>query len=160
MKKPTKTQFILFSLLIMGIIAILWSLLWNVHFTGDTIDKGVTEFGAFHIIFNLITIASWFAIVVTLCSEFDKSNSNFEKFYREEYDDNEKFNTTFKKKWIIWPLVILFLFLLFGWTKSWFLQGADMYNKSKIYHNNYTQKVQEKAGFYDKLWKTRKSWIL
>lgn len=29
-----------------------------------------------------------------------------------------------------------------------------MYNSSKKYHNTYTQKIQEKIGFYDKLWKT------
>jgi len=29
-----------------------------------------------------------------------------------------------------------------------------MFNTSKIYHNTYQQKVEEKLGFYDKLWKT------
>jgi hypothetical protein len=34
------------------------------------------------------------------------------------------------------------------------MSSAKMYNTSKLLHNAYTQKVEEKAGFYDKLWKT------
>ena len=29
-----------------------------------------------------------------------------------------------------------------------------MYNTNKNYFNTYQQKIEEKAGFYDKLWKT------
>lgn len=33
-------------------------------------------------------------------------------------------------------------------------RNKTIYNTSKVYHNKYKQKVQEKQGFYDKLWKT------
>ena len=33
-------------------------------------------------------------------------------------------------------------------------QSVSLYNLSKKYNNAYIQKVQEKEGFYDKLWKT------
>lgn len=52
MKKPTRTKFIVSSLFGMGLIAIIWSFLWTVQFAGDT----VKDFGAFHIVFNIIKL--------------------------------------------------------------------------------------------------------
>lgn len=100
------------------------------------------------------------AVTITLLFEFDPDNGLYKRFYLPDWkvkdDDDEKISIgfSFKKRYIIWTLVVIFIALMYGWTKIWFIQGADMYNKSKMYHNNYTQMVQEKAGFYDKLWKT------
>lgn len=58
------------------------------------------------------------------------------------------------RKFLIWTIVVILGLYFFGCSKKIFNQSADMYNKSKICHNNYTQKVDEKKGFYDKQWKT------
>lgn len=58
------------------------------------------------------------------------------------------------KKFLIWTGIILFFFYV---GKLSFKVGNDckeIYNTSKMYHNVYLQKTQEKVGFYDKMWKT------
>ncbi len=50
--------------------------------------------------------------------------------------------------------VILFTILLISSMSYFYNTGKTIYNSSKVYHNRYEQKVQERQGFYDKLWKT------
>jgi len=55
---------------------------------------------------------------------------------------------------LIWIGVAILCFWIYKGTKTAVIQGADLFNTSKLYHNTYIQKVQEKKGFYDKMWKT------
>jgi hypothetical protein len=157
MKKPRKSTFIVSSFVVLAVIALLWSLLWNVHFYGDSLDivggeVVGTNFGAFHIVFNVLFIAAWLVFFGTLLGESIDDIKMYKRFYTT--DKSESKSLHFDKKWINWGIIILILFVVFGWGRVIFKQTASMFNKSKLYHNYYTQKVQEKAGFYDKLWKT------
>jgi len=139
--------------------------LWDVPLIGDD-DGAHLSFGAFHVIISSLTIG--ITAVFTICviadlvmSDEDKGPLSFlyknyeprsERTEREEKDTPKK-QINFKK--IIWWIVaIVAAFYLFGFLKSIVIDCKNVYNKSKMYHNTYTQKVEEKKGFYDKLWKT------
>lgn len=160
MKKLTKGQFLTLSFTILGIIAFVWAILWDVKLPGDTIGSRGLEFSAFHVVFNIIVVCSWITLLVTLLTTFDSSVALYKQFYLSENEkkwDDETETSSVKinyKKWIVWSLIVIFGFMLYGWGKTLVVQSAKMYNKSKMYHNTYIQRVQEKNGFYDKLWKT------
>lgn len=60
-----------------------------------------------------------------------------------------------KLKVFLWVGVIfLILAYLINISMGFVQNGAKIYNASKLYQNAYQQKVDEKKGFYDKLWKT------
>ncbi len=59
-----------------------------------------------------------------------------------------------KSRWYLWVIIIILLGIIISQGTKYFNTGTDMYNKSKSLHALYMQKTQEKAGFYDKLWKT------
>ena len=75
-------------------------------------------------------------------------------YFKNDYNKPEnKIDFNFKK-YVIYASLILFLIFIYIALKSSFFDITKMFNTSKIYHNTYIQKVQEKQGFYDKLWKT------
>lgn len=58
------------------------------------------------------------------------------------------------KKIIWYGVLVVIVFNLFKIGGTFYRDGKVLYNTSKIYHNTYQQKVEEKQGFYDKMWKT------
>lgn len=68
-----------------------------------------------------------------------------------ENKNNMKMNW---KKIIWWGIAIFLAIVVFRFGRTVFTQSVDMFNTSKTYNYSYDQKVLEKEGFYDKLWKT------
>lgn len=83
----------------------------------------------------------------------EKSEEEIQKQIDLKNEIKMKAKKTFKK--IIWLAIVLFLaVVLFKSGRTVFTQTVNMFNTSKTYNNNYQQKLEEKEGFYDKLWKT------
>jgi hypothetical protein len=164
MKKLTKTQFITYGFIFLGVIAILWSFLWDVKFPFDSVNSkhGLVAYGAVHAVFNAIFILGWVVSLITLFMEMDSDSDIYSRFYikrNRSYSHDEAAESIlpsfkFKKKWFVWIVIIVAACFLWSWGSTIGGQSVSMYNKSKMYHNDYTQMVQEKKGFYDKLWKT------
>ena len=78
--------------------------------------------------------------------------------YAEKTDMPDSDRPHVKKRnytiYLMWFLVVVFIYNGFKLAIGVTSNCATLYNNSIIYHNNYIQKVQEKRGFYDKLWKT------
>lgn len=72
-----------------------------------------------------------------------------------EIENNEKMKKKITLKKAFWYAVLLVV-VLYGikLVRQTYKQSKTLYNTSKTYHHNYQQKVEEKQGFYDKLWKT------
>ena len=58
------------------------------------------------------------------------------------------------KKYFKWGIILLILTLLFNFGRKQSSNMVNMYNQSVSYQNDYTQTVQEKKGYYDKMWKS------
>lgn len=165
MRNLTKTKFYLLLLGINSILFLLFGLSWDIEFPTDYYySDNLTnlQFGALHIIFNIIALIFIIVGYIFIAVDWeDSSNSHLYKYFildknketKETKEVNVKNKLTWKKIIVLSALFYL-LFVLFNFGKDIFNQGAKMYNTSKIYNNTYTQKVQEKKGFYDKLWKT------
>ena len=158
MKKPTRKQFFTMGIVLSMLILLIWSFTFSMTFPGDQPQPEGNQ-GAVHIVFNIFAICSFLVgMWVSIHNLVDDDSDFFENCYREDknkYSNSEDDNTKpIKfKSWIIWLVIILFLF--FGMiTKEIFKDSVKLYNGSKKYNNEYIQKVQEKKGFYDKLWKT------
>jgi hypothetical protein len=161
MKKLSKIQFILLGYFILIVVALLFSFTYEMDFYGDKPEK----YGATHTIFNIIFIGCWIVLLGSLISE--QSGSKFYNYFYFEDDkktnkstdnsDSMNYNDNFLslgKKILLWIGIIIFAFFLYGKIKVISRGLVFVYNNSKLYHNTYQQKVQEKVGFYDKLWKT------
>jgi hypothetical protein len=87
---------------------------------------------------------------------YDRDNYNYRRSRRNENDEEEeKPEKPIRwKRWILLAVLAIFLITLFKFGKTIYKQSVFMYNTSKKYQNTYQQKVEEKLGFYDKLWKT------
>jgi len=145
----------------------------NLDFPGDHSD-----FGGIHILLNVVfgllilvstvlTLVNWFDDDVVLLyyniyhgipgNKRDVEYHLIRNPIDTENKDDEK-TTNVKptnfKKYILYFIGIVILLYSFGGLKTTFKDCKTIYNTSKLYHNSYTQKVQEKEGFYDKLWKT------
>jgi hypothetical protein len=154
-----QTQIGAFILLVVLFFITLWLYNTNFDIFGDK-DK---KWGWFH--YGVTTIVTIIGIVWAIISfwELDSKDTPLEFIYEDtenkysKCDDNDDkpFNIWKSiKKWIFWIIVIILIFKLIGLTKTVYKDCKFIYNTSKLYHNTYTQKVQEKQGFYDKLWKT------
>ncbi len=92
----------------------------------------------------------------------DHSHYQSPRSYSDSREDNEdtdesENNNKNKMNWkkiIGWMIVIVLVVLMFKLGKSVYQGSVFVYNKSKNYHNLYQQRVEEKLGYYDKLWKT------
>ena len=58
------------------------------------------------------------------------------------------------RTWVIGILAAVSIMLLIGLSGHVFRGSVFVYNSTKVYKNEYVKKVQEKVGFYDKMWKT------
>jgi len=162
LRKPTKTQFYVVEFIILAILLILFGFTWEWKFPGDSYDSsGDLSFGPVHVIFNFIIIISW--AVITIWSIVAATGGDDSDFWERFYVDDDEYmssddDTTYRpfrfKRPLFWILTIVFLFFGFKIGKIAVNQSIAVYNKSKMCHNDYNKKVQEKKGFYDKLWKT------
>jgi len=126
-------------------------------------DKG-TESGWIHISIDILCVFIDIAWLVFLIWETTEDREKYRplRFLYCKYDprdDDEKDKgdkkyTKLKLKKYFWYLIlIIFLLYCFKFTKTIYNQSVFLYNTSKKYHNTYQQKIEEKQGFYDKLWK-------
>jgi hypothetical protein len=173
MKNLTRNQFIVLGYVVLSVIALIGATLWETQFPGDTykwnsvLKSKELVYGAVHGMFNFITIVSWIAAVIVLSLEWGEDpgilkdyyinesnkpkkknnnnhNSNQKEEEKEVVEEEKPFNY---RKFLIWTIVVILGLYFLGCSKKIFNQSADMYNKSKICHNNYTQKVDEKKRF-------------
>lgn len=161
MKKLSKIQFILFGYFMLIIAALLFSFTFQMDFYGDKPDTQYSMgFSPFHIIFNILFIVGW---IILLCSLIlEQQGSKFYKYFYNNKIDNKTENTdtyndkfsSFGKKVLMWVGIIIIALFLYGKIKVLSNGMIFVYNTSKLYLNSYQQKVEEKVGFYDKLWKT------
>jgi len=175
MSKMSKRKFMSTSFTLIIIYTIVWAIFLQVKLWGDAgVSGGKIEMGAFHIALNIFSVLALLFLVISLINEATEKNGttlyrslyqcpddynynrNRSKNNTDEVEEEEEkpFSFGFKKRWLIWGFGILFFLWFWGFGRNMISDGAKMYNKSKTLHNAYTQKVQEKAGFYDKLWKT------
>jgi hypothetical protein len=115
---------------------------------------------------NFLLVLGYITWLIIFCWEVFEDNSplkrlyekNDDNRYRKNYNDNDEDNVKSKPiRWkrLIWIAVIIFLaFQIFKFSMVIYNQSVSVYNMSKKYHNAYQQKVEEKLGYYDKLWKT------
>jgi hypothetical protein len=86
---------------------------------------------------------------------YDRDNYQYRSTHR---DEDEKEPATKKpirwKRWIWLAIALIVVVNITKFGKTIYKQSVFMYNTSKKYQNTYQQKVEEKLGFYDKLWKT------
>lgn len=86
-----------------------------------------------------------------------QSPRNYSRDDDEDNEDETKNKIDMKFNWrkiIGWAIAIVLVVLLFKLGKSVYQGSVFVYNQSKNYHNVYQQRVEEKQGYYDKLWKT------
>ena len=78
-------------------------------------------------------------------------------YNHDDEDEDTENENNFKMNWkklIGWAVVIVLVVFLFKLGKTVYKGSVHVYNTSKNYQHQYQQKVEEKAGYYDKLWKT------
>lgn len=139
--------------------------LFNTHIIFDKIDSdGDIHFGWLHLALNTVMILSFIIwISLFLWDVMEEDESPLSKLYdddddyRRRYKNNDEEETKSKpfrwKRWIWIAVLIIVLFQIFKLGKTIYNQSIFVYNTSKKYHNTYQQKVEEKLGYYDKLWK-------
>jgi hypothetical protein len=147
-----------------------WLFNGNTKLFNDTVAKsdwhaGEVLFGWIHCAINLLVIVLDIIFLIYAVWEFSNDNPPFKFLYdKEEYysdrrpkamDEEETPAKPVRwKRWIWLAILLVFLVTTFKSGKTIFKQSVAMFNTSKKYHNTYQQKVEEKLGFYDKLWKT------
>lgn len=150
-------------LLIPMIFISLWLFNNNTILFNDTIGgRHGSDFGWIHLGINTIAVLSFFVWLILFIWELvdDGDNSPLKSLYRDtkRRDKNDSNSVTVNnwsfKKFIVYGLLIIFTLYSFKLFKTVYNESVFMYNTSKLYHNSYQQKVEEKQGFYDKLWKT------
>jgi len=160
------------------IFLVSWSFGDHTKIFNDVIENhsygAEVSYGWIHMALNTVLVfacLAWLIFFIWEISE-DEGSRPFEFLYENDEDrkyrknrrgyndsnDNKKeekpvveFNW---KKWLRYALLFLVLFYGFKLGKVIYKDSVFMYNTSKKYHNTYQQKVEEKQGFYDKLWKT------
>jgi len=143
----TKKQFTVAWITIFIISCIIFSFSWYVSFPYDYVSenyRGLPElkFGVPHIIFNIIYLIVEIVAAAYFLAVLDN------KKYKPVEINIPIMKINYKYFWLIVPIALVVICLNF------YSSAKFIYNKSVIYHNTYNQKVEEKLGFYDKLWKT------
>jgi len=154
---------------IMFIIGMLFSVTLTWEFPGDTYHTwhsgDVTlEYGPIHMAFIGLTAFTWVVFLFMLFFGAMDDTNLFDNLYDDHktsrYNDEDREEFEIKtssvnyKKWIKWVISLLILYGLFHFGSIICKDNVKLYNYSKKYKHQYIQKVQEKLGFYDKLWKT------
>lgn len=133
------------------VLIVVYAYLYNVQFKYDTVDRYTSgfKFGSLHVVFNLFLLIAiaWIA-GHALYSSLTGGDWDF-----EDDDPNDKSSILSDFKFSIWKVASLAVVILLIVQLGKFYSGSKvMYNKSVIYHNDYTQTVQEKQGFYENLY--------
>lgn len=82
-----------------------------------------------------------------------KKKDSYRNEENSDYQHTNTFNFNFKKVFK-WGLIIGGIILLYNLITPPIKGSISVFNASKSYQNYYNLKVQEKRGFYDKMWKT------
>jgi len=152
MKNFTRANVIIGGFILAIILVTLMSFTWNVAYTASATGMLLVILG------TLIPIT----LTIMVCAEWgEKGNTPLARLYgfkTDRYGDvrpAEPLEINFNfKKFLTWFIVIICAIGLINFTFNVGVDCSKMYNTSKMYHNDYIQKTQEKAGFYDKMWKT------
>lgn len=130
----------------------------KVNFPGET-PKG--DWVWYHI-FAMFT-SMFFMVVWVIVMLYDLISEGYDGgllvLLYEDFEEKESTNSISCKSWNIkkifwWGIFIVSLLYILNGLSNIFGDTVNLYNTSKKYQNKYTQKVDEKKGFYDKLWKT------
>lgn len=140
--------------------------IFNDRIYTDGYKKGETSYGWIHMSINTLMVISYIVWLIFFIWELDvddNKTSPLRKLYHDKNDSNyqtddvemENKSKSFRwKRWIWIAILIIVLLQIFKLGKTVYNQSVFVYNASKKYHNTYQQKVEEKLGYYDKLWKT------
>lgn len=166
--KFKKWQFFWLGTFLIFVLTILGGILSEVKFPMDTIytehnfnlvtnESGDVCYGSIHTVFQIFY---WSILLIgTIVFYVNILDSDYNLFDNYIIDDNDDEPTTSLsnvsfKKFIKWCIILFILGFIYNIVKTNSNNMINLYNNSKLYQNSYTQKVQEKEGFYDKLWKT------
>jgi hypothetical protein len=127
------------------------------------------SYGWIHMAINCLLVLAFIAWLIVFIWELDSTADTHplaflydrdgyrygHSRHNDDKDEEEKPEKPIRwKRWILLAVLAIFLITLFKFGKTIYKQSVFMYNTSKKYQNTYQQKVEEKLGFYDKLWKT------
>jgi hypothetical protein len=157
------------AILIAGVFLIAWLFGDNTCIFNDTkYSDGSASFRWVHVAINVVVVIGYIVLIILYIGEFvnDKSDRPFKFIYdKDEYNyrrsrrnEDDKEEAPAKpiqwKRWVFYIVLLFCIVNVFKFGKTIYKQSVFMYNTSKKYNNTYQQKVEEKLGFYDKLWKT------
>lgn len=184
MKKIKRsTALILFGILVIGMFLYsIWA--WNTKMFTDEVKSNHTEFVVIdHVTtpvlqyptnitssdLNYCTshyIVNWFNVILIIFLivifiieiihyvESDKESMlKWCSYSNDRYKDDTSITFNFKKYILIF-IGILILYNSISFIRSSYKNIKIIYNTSVKYHHNFNKKEQEKAGFYDKMWKS------
>ena len=147
--KLSRLQTIIFGYIFAFSMLFVMAFLWTTHFDGDTSK----DFGALHIVLNVSLAIIFCAATIITSVEWEGSDKTFLRSFYDKENEKEIKIPSFRR--VIWWVLLIFIgIILFQLIKSTIRESKFLYNTSITYMNTYNQKSQEKAGFYDKMWKT------
>jgi hypothetical protein len=131
------------------------------EFKSDLTHGRNSNWGWTHILTMWILLGACIIYLVCLVHELQTWSNDDDGIFSFLYDDDddvddkkEETKTFNYKKLLYWGIGLFLFFYIYGFLQTSVKDCSKIYNTSKGYQNLYTQKVQEKVGFYDKLWKT------
>lgn len=141
------SRFNFYTLLIFGCLVLFYLGAMPVNYPGETDDTLTLLHG---MVSAVCIITSIVLFVCTLINIWDEDTEDyFYKLYKEKMSNSEG------KSGKLWLIPVVISCVLLGMTINAISKHAVLiYNTSITYQNNYKQLVQEKEGFYDKMWKT------
>lgn len=162
--KLTKTQFLIFGLAIWVLLAIFGAVMHRVQLPFDTIysttsnnnivhhNVGDLNFGSIHMILALIYWPGWIVYFILLLTNLYGDGNLIDDYICSNSEQKINSKSLSFKPLVIWVCVIFICLWAYSFIDTNGKKAVDVYNQSVQYHNEYTQKVQEKLGFYDKMW--------
>lgn len=162
--KFTKNQFFWLITAIFVSLWVLFSFTWNMKFPNDFASSYDSHrFGAVHVIFNVIFMLGSIALYITLLinlfdDDLDMLDNIIISRGRSRYQDkSDTDKVSLKINWkrlFKWGITLGIVVLLFIGGKNTYKGMITLYNTSVDYNYAYDQKVQEKVGYYDNMWKS------
>ena len=159
--KMSRRSAICLSLFVLLLSIGMCFLIGGVSFSGD-IGKTWVWYHSFSM-FSCVTMS----IIIFCCIIYDLVEEGYsggllnilyedhDEYYDKKSESSEGCNKSWNiKKMFLWGVFIISMIYLFTGLYNIYNDTVNLYNTSKKYQNKYTQKVDEKKGFYDKLWKT------
>lgn len=150
------------SLIIWFLVFISMFVVYNTQFPGESVTD--CYFVWVHKMIFIIDVLFFGFMTITTITQivviFDRDSKYGILHYILGYDNNDGNNEKDNnlkinwKKWIRYIILILILFYTIKISYNSIKQCIKVYNYSKLYHNTYNIKCNERIGFYDKLWKT------